>query len=95
MPSEVPVDRWKGVDGLQFFSQEYPTHAALDSSPGASTHHEVQQGEQCVGKLATTRLSVYLKYTPDIVLQHQCEDPTEKPDIIFAALAYSNVFPDL
>ncbi|GFV04712.1 hypothetical protein TNCV_2774171 [Trichonephila clavipes] len=31
MPSEVPVDRWEEVDGLQFFSQAYPTHALLDS----------------------------------------------------------------
>ncbi|GFW51379.1 hypothetical protein TNCV_4838231 [Trichonephila clavipes] len=33
MPSEVPVDRWKGVDGLQFVGQAYPTDALLDSSP--------------------------------------------------------------
>ncbi|GFU69464.1 uncharacterized protein TNCV_2282331 [Trichonephila clavipes] len=33
MPSEVPVDRWEGVDGLKFVSQAYPTHALLDSSP--------------------------------------------------------------
>ncbi|GFU20093.1 uncharacterized protein TNCV_1192291 [Trichonephila clavipes] len=33
MPSEVPVDRWEGVDGLQFIGQAYPTHALLDSSP--------------------------------------------------------------
>ncbi|GFX53767.1 hypothetical protein TNCV_1597131 [Trichonephila clavipes] len=33
MPSEVPVDRWDGVDGLQFVGQAYPTHALLDSSP--------------------------------------------------------------
>ncbi|GFT37439.1 uncharacterized protein TNCV_150441 [Trichonephila clavipes] len=33
MPSEVPVDRWKGVDGLQFVGQVYPTHALLHSSP--------------------------------------------------------------
>ncbi|GFW53553.1 uncharacterized protein TNCV_4814591 [Trichonephila clavipes] len=33
MPSEVPVDRWKGVDGLQFVGQAYPTHVLLDSSP--------------------------------------------------------------
>ncbi|GFU68646.1 uncharacterized protein TNCV_4982521 [Trichonephila clavipes] len=33
MPSEVPVDRWEGVDGLQFVGQAYPTHALLDSSP--------------------------------------------------------------
>ncbi|GFT80188.1 uncharacterized protein TNCV_4506001 [Trichonephila clavipes] len=25
MPSDVPVDRWEGVDGLQFVSQAYPT----------------------------------------------------------------------
>ncbi|GFX31030.1 hypothetical protein TNCV_2025331 [Trichonephila clavipes] len=34
MPSEVSVDRWKEVDGLQFVSQAYPTHALFDSSPG-------------------------------------------------------------
>ncbi|GFT30390.1 uncharacterized protein TNCV_2376851 [Trichonephila clavipes] len=33
MPSEVPVDRGEGVDGLQFVGQAYPTHALLDSSP--------------------------------------------------------------
>ncbi|GFX75958.1 hypothetical protein TNCV_2239291 [Trichonephila clavipes] len=33
MPSEVPVDRWEEVDGLQFVGQAYPTHALLDSSP--------------------------------------------------------------
>ncbi|GFW84080.1 uncharacterized protein TNCV_4877441 [Trichonephila clavipes] len=33
MPSEVPVDRWEGVDGLQFVGQAYLTHALLDSSP--------------------------------------------------------------
>ncbi|GFW63206.1 DUF4817 domain-containing protein [Trichonephila clavipes] len=33
MPSEVPVDWWEGVDGLQFVGQAYPTHALLDSSP--------------------------------------------------------------
>ncbi|GFW75533.1 uncharacterized protein TNCV_4427161 [Trichonephila clavipes] len=33
MPSEVPVDRWEGVNGLQFVVQAYPTHALLDSSP--------------------------------------------------------------
>ncbi|GFY29942.1 hypothetical protein TNCV_4072551 [Trichonephila clavipes] len=29
--SEVPVDRWEGVDGLQFVGQAYPTHALLDA----------------------------------------------------------------
>ncbi|GFW97800.1 hypothetical protein TNCV_1425631 [Trichonephila clavipes] len=33
MPSEVPVDKWEGVDGLQFVGQAYPIHALLDSSP--------------------------------------------------------------
>ncbi|GFV12582.1 hypothetical protein TNCV_4425351 [Trichonephila clavipes] len=33
MPSEVPVDRWEGVDGLHFVGQAYPTLALLDSSP--------------------------------------------------------------
>ncbi|GFS84624.1 uncharacterized protein TNCV_4607491 [Trichonephila clavipes] len=33
MPSEVPVERWEEVDGLQFVGQAYPTHALLDSSP--------------------------------------------------------------
>ncbi|GFX85882.1 hypothetical protein TNCV_2472841 [Trichonephila clavipes] len=33
MPSEVPVDMWEGVDGLQFVGQAYPTHPLLDSSP--------------------------------------------------------------
>ncbi|GFX31900.1 hypothetical protein TNCV_3408151 [Trichonephila clavipes] len=27
-----PKFRWKGVDGLQFVGQAYPTHALLDSS---------------------------------------------------------------
>ncbi|GFV18682.1 hypothetical protein TNCV_4755691 [Trichonephila clavipes] len=34
MPSELPVDRWEGVDGLQFVGQAYPTHALLDSKSG-------------------------------------------------------------
>ncbi|GFY09116.1 hypothetical protein TNCV_4663071 [Trichonephila clavipes] len=33
MPSKVPVDRWEGVDGLQFIGQAYPTHALLDPCP--------------------------------------------------------------
>ncbi|GFX61997.1 uncharacterized protein TNCV_276451 [Trichonephila clavipes] len=33
MSSKVPVDRWEGVDGLQFVGQAYHTHALLDSSP--------------------------------------------------------------
>ncbi|GFV85661.1 uncharacterized protein TNCV_3436641 [Trichonephila clavipes] len=33
MPFEVPVDKWEGVDGLQFVVQAYPTRALLDSSP--------------------------------------------------------------
>ncbi|GFX21032.1 hypothetical protein TNCV_2045081 [Trichonephila clavipes] len=33
MPSEVLVDRWEGVNGLQFVGQAYPTDALLDSSP--------------------------------------------------------------
>ncbi|GFW77877.1 uncharacterized protein TNCV_3910871 [Trichonephila clavipes] len=33
MPFEVPVDRWEGLDWLQFVGQAYPTHALLDSSP--------------------------------------------------------------
>ncbi|GFU42029.1 uncharacterized protein TNCV_4677131 [Trichonephila clavipes] len=33
MPSEVPIDRWEGVNGQQFVVQVYPTHALLDSSP--------------------------------------------------------------
>ncbi|GFS91497.1 uncharacterized protein TNCV_1139351 [Trichonephila clavipes] len=33
MPSEVPVDRWEGVDRLQSVGQAYPTHGLLDSSP--------------------------------------------------------------
>ncbi|GFW76718.1 hypothetical protein TNCV_4944351 [Trichonephila clavipes] len=33
MPPEVSVDRWEGVDGLQFVGQAYPKHALLDSSP--------------------------------------------------------------
>ncbi|GFS62729.1 uncharacterized protein TNCV_3201781 [Trichonephila clavipes] len=33
MPSEVLVDRWEGVGGLQFVGQAYPTYALLDSSP--------------------------------------------------------------
>ncbi|GFW27624.1 uncharacterized protein TNCV_1772431 [Trichonephila clavipes] len=33
MPSEVVVDRWEEINGLQFVGQEYPTHALLDSSP--------------------------------------------------------------
>ncbi|GFX15849.1 uncharacterized protein TNCV_1061711 [Trichonephila clavipes] len=33
MPSEVPVDRREGFDGLQFIGQAYPTHALLDLTP--------------------------------------------------------------
>ncbi|GFU95120.1 hypothetical protein TNCV_4139041 [Trichonephila clavipes] len=33
MPFDVQVNRWEGVDGLQFVSQEYPTRALLDSNP--------------------------------------------------------------
>ncbi|GFY18261.1 uncharacterized protein LOC101238613 [Trichonephila clavipes] len=33
MSSKVPVDRWEGVDGLQFVGQAYPTHTLLDSTP--------------------------------------------------------------
>ncbi|GFV02969.1 hypothetical protein TNCV_2744321 [Trichonephila clavipes] len=33
VPSEAPVDRWDGNDGLQFVGQAYPTHALWDSSP--------------------------------------------------------------
>ncbi|GFU74255.1 uncharacterized protein TNCV_4168461 [Trichonephila clavipes] len=33
MPFKVPVDRWEGVDGLQFVGKAYPLHALLDSSP--------------------------------------------------------------
>ncbi|GFT27190.1 hypothetical protein TNCV_40351 [Trichonephila clavipes] len=32
MCSEVPVDRWDGVDGLQFIGQAHPPHALLYSS---------------------------------------------------------------
>ncbi|GFX83288.1 uncharacterized protein TNCV_4988821 [Trichonephila clavipes] len=32
MPSEVPVDRCEGFNGLQFVGQAYLTHALLDSS---------------------------------------------------------------
>ncbi|GFX97212.1 hypothetical protein TNCV_557021 [Trichonephila clavipes] len=33
MPSEVSVDRWEKVDGMQFVGQAYPTHALWDSNP--------------------------------------------------------------
>ncbi|GFX99319.1 hypothetical protein TNCV_1614451 [Trichonephila clavipes] len=33
MPAEVPVERWEGVDELQFIGQAYPIHAVLNSSP--------------------------------------------------------------
>ncbi|GFX00595.1 uncharacterized protein TNCV_2236021 [Trichonephila clavipes] len=33
MPSEAPVDRREGIDGVQFIGQAYPTNALLDSSP--------------------------------------------------------------
>ncbi|GFU64485.1 hypothetical protein TNCV_2526001 [Trichonephila clavipes] len=49
------------------------------SSWSASTHHGVQQGRQCAGHLANTRHGAYLKYTQNIVLQNQGEDPTGKP----------------
>ncbi|GFS90855.1 DDE_Tnp_1_7 domain-containing protein [Trichonephila clavipes] len=39
----------------------------------------VQQGRQCAGHLANTRHGAYLKYTQNIVLQNQGEDPTGKP----------------
>ncbi|GFS88523.1 hypothetical protein TNCV_1461551 [Trichonephila clavipes] len=47
----------------------------------ASTHHGVQQGRQCAGHLANTRHGAYLKYIQNIVLQHQGEDPTGKPNL--------------
>ncbi|GFY06530.1 hypothetical protein TNCV_3523861 [Trichonephila clavipes] len=50
------------------------------SSWRASTHHGVQRGRQCAGHMAKTRHGAYLKYTQNIVLQHQGEDPTDKPD---------------
>ncbi|GFV33634.1 uncharacterized protein TNCV_4567491 [Trichonephila clavipes] len=34
MPSEAPVDRWEGVDGLQFVGQAYPTHALFGFKSG-------------------------------------------------------------
>ncbi|GFU37547.1 uncharacterized protein TNCV_4274751 [Trichonephila clavipes] len=43
MPSEIPVDMWEGVDGLQFVGQAYPTYALLDSSPKFSTHGAPKQ----------------------------------------------------
>ncbi|GFT04767.1 hypothetical protein TNCV_4476801 [Trichonephila clavipes] len=39
MPSEVPENRWDGVNGLQFIGQAYPTHALLDSSPVGMLAH--------------------------------------------------------
>ncbi|GFY17260.1 hypothetical protein TNCV_1090341 [Trichonephila clavipes] len=66
----------------------YPGTAALDpyvsvkktSSWRASTHHGVQQGRQCAGQLTIVRHGAYLEYTQNIMLQHQGEDPTGKPD---------------
>ncbi|GFY07875.1 hypothetical protein TNCV_4288111 [Trichonephila clavipes] len=46
----------------------------------ASTHHGVQQGRQCASHLVNARHGAYLEYTQNIVLQHQGEDPTGKPD---------------
>ncbi|GFU73446.1 hypothetical protein TNCV_3675931 [Trichonephila clavipes] len=45
-----------------------------------STHHRIQQGRQYAGHLVNTRHCVYLVYTQNIMLQHQGEDPTGKPD---------------
>ncbi|GFX02884.1 hypothetical protein TNCV_4438661 [Trichonephila clavipes] len=53
--------------------------AKKTSSWHASTHHGVQQGRKCAGHLAKTRHGAYLKYTQNIVLQHQGEDPMRKP----------------
>ncbi|GFT97631.1 hypothetical protein TNCV_2024491 [Trichonephila clavipes] len=55
------------------------------SSWRASTHHGVQQGRQCAGHLAKTRHGAYLKYTQNIMLQHQGEDPTGKPDTLICS----------
>ncbi|GFT17579.1 hypothetical protein TNCV_4032491 [Trichonephila clavipes] len=50
-----------------------------------STHHGVQQGRQCAGHLAKTRHGAYLEYTQNIMLQHQGEDPTGKPDTLICS----------
>ncbi|GFV92113.1 hypothetical protein TNCV_1895491 [Trichonephila clavipes] len=50
------------------------------SSWRASTHHGVQQGRQCAVHLANTRHGAYLDYTQNILIQHQGENPTGKPD---------------
>ncbi|GFW07126.1 hypothetical protein TNCV_3693211 [Trichonephila clavipes] len=47
------------------------------ASRRASTHHGVQQRNQCAGQLTIVRQGAYLEYTQNIVLQHQGEDPTE------------------
>ncbi|GFU59095.1 hypothetical protein TNCV_2933841 [Trichonephila clavipes] len=52
------------------------------SSWRASTHHGVQQGRQCAVIWQKTRHGAYLKYTQNIMLQHQGEDPTGKPDTL-------------
>ncbi|GFV23731.1 nup43 [Trichonephila clavipes] len=54
--------------------------ARKTSSWRASTHHGVQQGRQCVGHLVKTMHGIYLDYTLNIMLQHQGEDTTNKPD---------------
>ncbi|GFT74247.1 hypothetical protein TNCV_5034581 [Trichonephila clavipes] len=61
-------------------AQNFRIHEVrYSSSWSASTHHGVQQGRQCAGHLANTRHGAYLKYTQNIVLQNQGEDPTGKP----------------
>ncbi|GFS57786.1 hypothetical protein TNCV_2908961 [Trichonephila clavipes] len=45
----------------------------------ASTHHGVQQVQQCTDHLAKTMHGACLEYTQNIILQHLGQDPTGKP----------------
>ncbi|GFW12684.1 uncharacterized protein TNCV_3883941 [Trichonephila clavipes] len=58
MPSEVPVDRWEGVDVLQFVGQAYPTHALLDSSPVSMHTGDILRLKAFVYRVCTVRMDV-------------------------------------
>ncbi|GFU76177.1 hypothetical protein TNCV_1233281 [Trichonephila clavipes] len=71
-----------------------PTLLVENNTSIKNRQHGVQQGRQCAGHLAKARHGAYLEYTQNIVLQHQCEDPTGKPaTFICSTNPSSNVSP--
>ncbi|GFU61503.1 hypothetical protein TNCV_2287981 [Trichonephila clavipes] len=63
MPSEVPVDRWEGDDGLQFVGQPYSIHALLDSSPVsmlANPYGDILRLKTFVYNVCTVRTGVVI-----------------------------------